>query len=97
MTPNMLGAYGPWASQALPDPPRLSYRHPMFTNVDAWRPVARARFRELTLGPGGAATPKPVLQHQLEFDGVSIEHLQWQLPFGPPDRGAAPEAHRRNR
>ena len=34
--------------------------------------------------PGGAATPVPVLQHQLEFDGLSIEHLQWQLPYGPP-------------
>ena len=84
MTPNMLGAYGEWAAQAAPDPPRLSFRQPMFTNVDAWRGVARARFRELLLGPGGAATPVPVVQHQLEFDGLSIEHLQWQLPYGPP-------------
>lgn len=56
----------------------------MFGNVDAWRAVARARFRELLLGPGPAATPVAVLQHQFEFDGLSIEHLQWQLPYGPP-------------
>jgi len=84
MTPNMIGAYGEWASQSMPDPPRLSFRQPMFANVDAWRAVARARFRELLLGPGGAATPVATVQHQLEFDGLSIEHLQWQLPFGPP-------------
>ena len=56
----------------------------MFADVEAWRAVARARFRELLLGPGPAATPVPVLQHQFEFDGLSIEHLQWQLPYGPP-------------
>jgi hypothetical protein len=33
--------------------------------------------------PGSAATPVPVLQHHLEFDGLSIEHLKWQLPYGP--------------
>ena len=84
MTPNMIGAYGEWAAQAMPDPPRLSFRQPMFGNVDAWRPVARARFRELLLGPGGAATPVATVQHHREFDGLSIEHLQWQLPYGPP-------------
>jgi len=84
MVPNMIGAYGEWAAQAAPDPPRLSFRQPMFGKVDAWRPVARTRFREALLGPGGAATPVAAVQHQLEFDGLSIEHLQWQLPYGPP-------------
>jgi dienelactone hydrolase len=84
MTPNMLGAYGDWAAQSLPDIPRLSWRQPMFQNVDAWRAMARAHFLEAVMSPGGAATPVPALQHQLEFDGLSIEHLQWQLPYGPP-------------
>jgi dienelactone hydrolase len=80
----MIGAYGEWAAQSMQDPPRLSIRQPMFRDVEAWRAVARARYKEALLGPGGAATPVPVVQHQLEFDGLSIEHLQWQLPFGPP-------------
>ncbi len=84
MTPNMIGAYGEWAANSMQDPPRLSFRQPMFANVDAWRPVARARFRELLLGPGGAATPVATVQHHLEFDGLSIEHLEWQLPYGSP-------------
>ncbi len=84
MTPNMLGAYGDWAAHNLPDPPRFSFRQPVFTNVDSWRPVARARFREALMGPGSAATPVPSVQHHLEFDGLSIEHLVWQLPYGPP-------------
>jgi len=59
----MLGAYGEWAAQTMPDPPRLSFRQPIFTNVDAWRAVARGRYKELLLGPGGAATPIPAVQH----------------------------------
>jgi len=80
----MLGAYGEWAAGTMQDPPRLSFRQPMFQNVEAWRPAARARFRELLMGPGAAQTPSAVVQHRLEFDGLEIEHLQWQLPFGPP-------------
>jgi dienelactone hydrolase len=68
----------------MPDPPRLSFRQPMFSDVNGWRPVARARFREALLGPGGASTPVATLQHQLEFDGLSMEHIEWQLPYGPP-------------
>ncbi len=55
----------------------------MFNNLDAWRAVARARFLEAIQSPGPAATPVAVLQHQWEFDGLSIDHLQWQLPFDP--------------
>jgi dienelactone hydrolase len=82
--PNMLGAYGAWAAETLQDPPRLSFRQPMFTDPGAWRPTARAQFRERLMQPGGAATPVPSTLRQFEFDGLSIEHLQWQLPFGPP-------------
>jgi dienelactone hydrolase len=84
MTPNMIGAYGEWAAKTMPDPPRLSFRQPMFTKVDSWRPVARARYREALLGPDDAATPVASVQHKLQFDGLDIEHLQWQLPYGPP-------------
>src|SRR6478752_1741776 len=84
MAPNMIGAYGEWAAQAMQDPPRWSLRQSRFSKVDAWRGPARARFKELLLGPGGAATPVAAAQHQFEFDGLSIEHLQWQLPYGPP-------------
>jgi len=84
MTPNMLGAYGGWAAEALQDPPRLSFRQPMFTDSGAWRPVARSEFRERLMQPGGGSTPVPTVLQRSEFEGLSIEHLQWQLPFGPP-------------
>jgi dienelactone hydrolase len=83
-TLNMLGAYGKWAAEAVQDPPRLSFRQPMFSDPAAWRSMARAQFRERLMLPGGASTPVPSVLRQFEFDGLSIEHLQWQLPFGPP-------------
>src|SRR5260370_7591207 len=66
------------------DPARLSFRQPMFTDAGAWRPLARSQFRERLMQPGGASTPVAAVLRQLEFDGLWIEHLQWQLPFGPP-------------
>lgn len=82
--PNMLGAYGSWAAEAMHDPARLSFRQPMFTDSGAWRPLARSQFRERLMQPGGASTPVAAVLRQLEFDGLWIEHLQWQVPFGPP-------------
>jgi dienelactone hydrolase len=81
---NMLGAYGKWAAETMQDPPRLSFRQPMFTDLRAWRPIARSQFRERLMQAGGASTPVPQVLRAFEFDGLSIEHLQWQLPFGPP-------------
>ena len=39
------------------DPPRLSFRQPMFGNVDAWRGRRAGAIPGMLLGPGGAATP----------------------------------------
>jgi dienelactone hydrolase len=84
MLPNMLGGYGDWAAAQLPEVPRLSFRQPQFQDVNAWRAVARARYRELLAQPGAITTPIATVQHQFEYDGLAVEHLTWQLPYGPP-------------
>ncbi len=94
---NMLGAYGNWAADTIQDPPRLSFRQPMFTDVGAWRPIARSQFHERLMQPGGASTPVAAVLQKFEFDGLSIEHLQWQLPFGPPDGRGVSQAGRLHR
>jgi dienelactone hydrolase len=83
----MIGAYGPWAaSLAGEGPARLSFRNPRFTDADAdaWRREARRRAEECLLLPDAGGVPAAQLQHQLEYDGLHVEHLQWQLPYGPP-------------
>ncbi len=84
MPVNMLGAYGDWAAQLAPDPPRLSLRRASSAGIDAWKRGARQRYRDALLQPDTGRTPRPVLQHHIEYDGLAIEHMTWQLPYGPP-------------
>ena len=83
--PNMLGAYGEWAAGLLGDgPARLSFRQPEFREVDAWRDRARKRYHEALMRPDSGGVPRTTLQHRFEYDGLEVEHLSWQLPYGPP-------------
>jgi dienelactone hydrolase len=87
MTPNMIGAYGPWAAGLLGEgPARLSFRQARFqaADVDGWRKEARERLRTALMQPDAGPTPKAQLQHQLVHGGLHVEHLSWQLPYGPP-------------
>src|SRR5437764_1405886 len=80
----MIGAYGPWAaSLAGEGPARLSFRNTQFQQVDPWRAVARRRVKDCLLSPDNGGVPRAEVQHQLDYDGLHVEHLTWQLPFGP--------------
>ncbi|MBC7234944.1 MAG: hypothetical protein H5T69_03820 [Chloroflexi bacterium] len=81
----MIGAYGPWFASRLPDPPTLSFRRPEFVDVDEWRRQARERLLERLAPPDLGTPPVEVLQTCIS-DGLHIEHLSWQLPYGPPTR-----------
>jgi hypothetical protein len=52
--------------------------------VAAWRTAARARLKELLLAPDSGGVPQAAMQHQFPYDGLDVEHLSWQLPYGPP-------------
>ncbi|MFN7936346.1 MAG: hypothetical protein U0R19_23665 [Bryobacteraceae bacterium] len=81
---NMIGAYGEWAAALAQDPPRFSFRRPEFKNLNDWRKKARPRYVNALMQPNLGGTPKATVLHQFEFDGLSIEHLNWQLPMGAP-------------
>ena len=85
MTETMIGAYGEWAASLRRGKlPELSFRRDEFTSVDAWRPVARARVLDRLAAPE-IPTPESVETLEVgELDGVRVERLRWQLPFGPP-------------
>ncbi len=82
--PSMIGAYGPWAASLTGDePPAFSLRREEWTDIDAWRAAARARFRERVASPDTGG-PKDVTVHRrYEYDGLAVEELSWQLAYGP--------------
>ena len=78
MEPNMIGAYGPWAAGLLGEgPARLSFRQDRFRpgSIDEWRRQARHRLRECLLQPDTGKVPEAQVQHQLNYDGLHVEHL----------------------
>jgi dienelactone hydrolase len=86
MEPNMIGAYGPWAAGLVGEgPARLSFRDRRVpaAELDAWRIRARQRLRDCLLQPPTGPPPKAQVQHQFDYDGLHVEHLSWQLPYGP--------------
>ena len=87
MNANMIGAYGPWAAGLSGEgPARLSFRQPRFqaAAIDAWRQEARERLRAALMQPATGGVPRAEVQHQLVHNGLHVEHLTWQLPYGPP-------------
>lgn len=84
---NMLGAYGPWAADWLGTKPgTLSWRNPKHTDLEKWRAEAVAKTRELLLIPDMPWKPEARVEKSYEFDGLAMEELSWQLPYGPRTR-----------
>jgi len=84
---NMIGAYGPWAASLVGDgPARISFLREQFNDVDAWRKEARARVMDCLAPPDVPAVADVRVEQTVEYDGLKIEHLSWQLSYGPRTR-----------
>jgi len=85
MQSSMIGAYGKWAASIVGDEPaRLSFRRPEWTDVDAWRPVALRRVTDCLAEPDIGHAPAAEVRRRHKYDGLDVEELSWQLPYGPP-------------
>ena len=85
LVPNMLGAYGPWAAALAGDGPgALSWRRGLWPDLETWRGEARARVWECLAAPGSGGAPVVEVRRRYAFDGLQVEELAWQLPYGPP-------------
>ena len=81
--PNMLGSYGEWASQLASDPPQLSFRKPEFTSLEDWKKTAHQTAETYLSAPAMPAVPEVKVLQSLVYDGLKIDRLEWQLPYGP--------------
>ena len=80
---SIIGAYGPWVAKLPENPPQLSYRNPKWTNVKNWRDQALSKTRELIAAPDFKENiPEVSVKARFEYDGLMVEELEWQLPYG---------------
>ncbi len=81
---SIIGHYGPWAASLPPNPPTLSFRQPTYAQVDTWRPSARAIALECLAQPDVGQTPSVTRHREYAYDGLTVQELSWQLPYGRP-------------
>ena len=80
---SIIGQYGPWAtgenSKSLPS---HSFRNPAWKKHKDWQSAAKKvtidRMGIRNVGP----MPHAVIKKEYEYDGLHIEELSWQLPYG---------------
>ncbi len=83
--PNMIGPYGPWAaSLAESQLPALSFRRPENKKIDKWRKTASQQVMARMGVPDTGTRPEVKVLRQYDYDGLHIEELSWQLPYGRP-------------
>ena len=80
---SIIGQYGFWADNLSAHPPILSFRNPGWKNIDSWREEALAKTLELVSAPNlGSETPKVNVKATYSYNGLTVEELSWQLPYG---------------
>lgn len=82
---NLIGAYGNWASKSMKkDLPSHSFRRKEWTDIEAWRKEAKKQVLERIAMPDLGGIPKVTIQKQYLYDGLQVEEISWQLPYGRP-------------
>ena len=82
---SIVGSVGDWfESQNVNKLPSLSFRRKEHTNLDKWKKEAKKRVTERMAIPDLGGLPDVVVKKKYEYDGLHIEELSWQLPYGRP-------------
>ena len=82
----LIGQYGDWARRLVDRPPSLSLRRTPSTDIRTWREETRNRVADLLVQPARPDTVEYTVEDRYEDDGLHIEELRWELPYGPPTR-----------
>ena len=81
---SLIGQYGPWLASQMQDPPKLSFRNDIWSNIEDWKPSAHAKAQEQIGEPLIKETITVTVKRKFNYDGLHIEELTWQLPYGRP-------------
>ncbi len=82
---SIIGLYGEFVSNLRGNKlPKLSFRNKVFTSLKAWQKVAKKQTLDRMAMPIIGGLPKITISEKFEYDGLYIEKLTWQLPYGRP-------------
>jgi len=82
---SVIGQYGQWASSLTEKKlPSLSFRRKEWADIKKWHQAADTRVRERLAIPDIGGLPEVTVKKQHAYDGLHIEELSWQLPYGRP-------------
>ena len=82
---SVIGQYGSWASSLNGDRiPSMSFRRKESVSLQKWQKDALARVKERMAIPDIGSAPGVTVKNQYVYDGLQIEELTWQLPYGRP-------------
>ncbi len=79
---SLIGGYGEWASSLVKEPPALSYRLSKWKDIPSWHQAVYPKVNELLASPKLGAVPPVTVKRKYVYDGLEIEELSWQLPYG---------------
>jgi len=82
---SVIGQYGQWASSLNGNKlPSLSFRRKEWTDIQKWHKTAITRLKDRLAIPDIGGIPEVTVKKQYIYDGLHVEELVWQLPYGRP-------------
>lgn len=85
---SLIGPYGKWAVSLINDElPSMSFRRKEWSDPLVWKKEAKKTLLDRLAVPGIGGTPEVKVRKQYTYDGLHIEELTWNLPYGRPTEG----------
>ena len=82
---SIIGLYGAWAHSLNKNKlPAFSFRRSEWKNLEVWKKAAKQRLTDRLAIPDIGGLPGVKVNKQYAYDGLHIEELTWQLPYGRP-------------
>lgn len=80
---SLIGPYGQWAASLInKDFPSLSFRRKEWRDLEKWKKQAMAATVNRLAIPEIGGMPEVKVKKQYTYDGLHVEELTWQLPYG---------------
>ena len=82
---SIIGLYGQWASSLTENKlPSMSFRNTEWPERDKWQKSAKMCLEKRLSIPDIRGIPEVTIIRKYNYDGLQVEELRWQLPYGRP-------------